>query len=116
MPIYEYLCTKCFRKFSVLVGVIAESDALVCPRCGNTEVKKLVSRFSRPRSEDEILDSLEMSGLGDMDEKDPRSMVNWMKKLGKEMGEDFGDELDEALEEAMAEEAQGGPEESKDSS
>jgi putative FmdB family regulatory protein len=112
MPIFEYRCKGCGRRFSVLVGVVANSDPLECPRCHGTDLVKLVSRFARPRSEDEILDSLaDPSNLGDLDENDPKSIARWMKKMGKEMGEDFGDEFEEALEEAEAEgdeEAQGG--------
>lgn len=108
MPIFEYRCRGCGRRFSLLVGVVADSDPLECPRCHSTDLVKLISRFARPRSEDEILDSLaDPSNIGDLDENDPKSIARWMKKMGKEMGEDFGDEFEEALEEAEAEEAEG---------
>jgi hypothetical protein len=44
------------------------------------------------------------SKWGDLDEKDPKSMAKWMKRMGKESGEDMGDMdgLDEVLEEEMA--------------
>jgi hypothetical protein len=43
------------------------------------------------------------SKWGDLDEKDPKSMAKWVKKMGKELGEDTGD-MDGSLEEAVEEE------------
>jgi hypothetical protein len=44
------------------------------------------------------------SKWGGLDERDPKSMAKWMKRMGKELGEDMGDMdgLDEALEQEMA--------------
>lgn len=102
MPLFDYRCNHCRKKFSLLVGVTADSPEPACPRCGSRDATKLISRFSRIRSEDEALDSLEESALGaDMD--DPRSMSRWMREMSKEMGEDVGDELDEYMEDAERE-------------
>jgi len=58
-----------------------------------------VSRFSRVRSEDDILDNLADSmDFGGIDENDPKSVAQFMKKMGKEMGEDMGDDFEEAME------------------
>lgn len=103
MPIYEYRCDSCRRRFSALVGVVATPKPLACPRCGSTEASRLVSRFNRVRSEDDVLDSLaDSADLGGVDENDPASVARWMKKMGGEMGEDFGDDFEEALEEEMS--------------
>jgi len=40
MPIYEYTCDKCDKKFEIL---IMGSDKPVCPCCGNAKVKRLIS-------------------------------------------------------------------------
>jgi len=104
MPIFEYRCQNCGRRFSALVGVVANPGPLECPRCHGTELTKLISRVSRLRSEDEVLESLaDPTSLGDLDENDPKSVARWMKKMSKEMGEEFGDDFEEALEEAEAE-------------
>ena len=40
------------------------------------------------------------SQLGNLDERDPKSVARWMRKMGKEMGEDLGDDdLDEMVDE-----------------
>lgn len=103
MPVYEYRCRSCRRRFSALVGVVASAAAPACPRCGSAEADRLVSRFNRVRSEDDVLDSLADSAeLGDVDENDPASVSRWMKRMGSEMGEDFGDDFEQALEEEMS--------------
>jgi len=44
------------------------------------------------------------SKWGGLDEKDPKSMARWMKRMGKELGEDAGEDVDQMVEEAMEEE------------
>ncbi len=107
MPIFEYRCDDCRRRFSALVGVVADARPPACPRCASTSIRKLISRFASPRSEDEMLDDLaDPDRMGDME--DPREMASWMKRMGREMGEDLGDDFDELVEEAVREEEEGG--------
>jgi putative FmdB family regulatory protein len=107
VPIFEYRCADCRRRFSVLVGVVAGEAETKCPRCGSTTVSKLISRFAVARSEDDLLDSIaDPDKLGDIE--DPREMAKWMKQVGREMGEDLGDDFDELVEDAVREEAEGG--------
>ncbi len=105
MPIYEYTCNACARKFSALVGVVAGATPPSCPRCGATDLKKLVSRFARVRSEDDAMDSLaEAADSADID--DPKAMRRFMKEMSREMGEDMdGEDFEEMMEEAMQEDA-----------
>ena len=111
MPIYEYHCADCRRAVSLLVMRISDPAPPVCPRCGGTQLRRLMSRFATVRSEEDRLDSLaDPSSLGALDEDDPKSVAKWMKKMGNEMGEDLGDDVDEALEQ----EAGGDPEASSD--
>ena len=99
MPIYEYHCADCRRAVSLLVMRISDPTPPVCPRCGGTQLRRLMSRFATVRSEEDRLDSLaDPSSLGGLDEDDPKSVAKWMKKMGNEMGEDLGDDVDEALE------------------
>ena len=106
MPIFEYRCGGCRRRFSLLVGVVAGTTEMRCPRCGGEQLEKLISRFSSPRSEEDALDDLaDPTKMGDME--DPKQMMQWMKRVGREMGEDLGDDFEELVEEAAAEEAGG---------
>src|SRR6516225_1404340 len=101
MPLFDYRCVECRKKFTLLVGVVAEEQEKKCPSCGSTDVNKLISRFARLRSEDDLIDDLaDPSKMGDLE--DPKELHSWMKRMGKEMGEDLGDDFDEMLEEADA--------------
>ncbi len=50
MPIYEYRCKECGHVFSRLQRVGASSEGVTCPRCGSTEVERLVSTFASSSS------------------------------------------------------------------
>jgi putative FmdB family regulatory protein len=108
MPIFEYQCRACRKKMSALVLSRAREADVRCTHCGGTDLERLWSRFSSPKSEDARLESLaDPSALGGLDENDPRSVARMMKKMGAEMGEDFGGDIEQAIEEEMA--GGGGP-------
>jgi len=108
MPVYEYVCDKCKRKFSWLVGVLAEEETPSCPRCGSRKYHKVVSRVFRARSEEDALESLADQDFGDLE--DPAQAGKFAKRLGKEFGDELGEgfeeEVDSALEEGEGEGAQ----------
>jgi putative FmdB family regulatory protein len=99
MPIYEYLCNGCKKRVSLLVRSISNPGTPECPRCGGTDLERLMSRFARVRSEDDRLDGLadDVEGLGGMDEDDPRAAARMLRKMKDEMGEDAGEDFDEAV-------------------
>jgi len=102
MPIYEFECLDCRRKTTTLVLSRDRIAEVRCARCGGANLEKLVSRFATPKSEDARMDALsDPAAMGEIDEKDPKSMARWMKRMGQEMGEDFGEDLDQAMEEEM---------------
>jgi putative FmdB family regulatory protein len=101
MPIYEYECASCHRRTSVLTTRVSERVRATCRHCGGRKMKRLMSRFAMPKSEEQRLDALsDPSKLGDFDENDPKSVARAMKKMGQEMGDDFsGEDFDQAMEE-----------------
>jgi putative FmdB family regulatory protein len=101
MPIYEYRCRKCGKRFSVLTLRISETPSPKCDKCGSRAADRLMSRFAMPKSEDARMESLaDPSKLGGLDENDPKSVSRWMRKMGKEMGDEFGGEdVDEMMDE-----------------
>ena len=44
MPIYEFVCGKCGRRFESIVRLGGERE-VCCPDCGAVEVQKLISTF-----------------------------------------------------------------------
>jgi putative FmdB family regulatory protein len=101
MPLLRFQCEVCRNRFTLLVGVTSEPDDERCPHCGCSEVVRLVSRFSRVRSEegrlDEIADKFES-----MSEPSSYSEMRQMaREFGSALDEDLSDELEEALEEGL---------------
>lgn len=93
MPIYEYRCRKCGKRFSVLTLRVSEKAKPQCDRCGSTGADRLLSRFAMPKSEEARLEALaDPSSLSDLDDSDPKSVARWMRKVGREMGEEAGGE------------------------
>lgn len=100
VPIYEYRCAGCHRRVSIWWKTFGEAEAgkPVCPRCGGTELRRLMSRVAVLRSEASRLENLDdPSAFGDIDENDPRSIGRWMRRMSAEMGEDLGDEMTEMV-------------------
>ncbi|HWD40966.1 MAG TPA: zinc ribbon domain-containing protein [Fimbriimonas sp.] len=109
MPVFEYRCLDCNRKFSALVGMVAEPDDEKCPNCGSLRTSKLVSRFARYRTEDDRIDDMadRLETMGEPDS--PSGMRDMMREMGKAMDEDTSDEMEELFEADMA--GEGGEEE-----
>jgi putative FmdB family regulatory protein len=100
VPIYEYRCSACRRKVTVLTLRVSEAVDPVCEHCGSRDLTRLLSRFAMVRSDDARLDDLTNdSTLDGVDESDPKSVARWMRKMGSELGEDAGEDFDEVVDE-----------------
>lgn len=98
MPIYEYRCQDCQKRSALLVLSISQAPPPACRHCGSARVDRLFSRFASPKSEEARMEALaDPSRLGGLDENDPKSMTQFMKKMGEEMGEDLGDDFEDAM-------------------
>ncbi|XUX01040.1 MAG: zinc ribbon domain-containing protein [Dehalogenimonas sp.] len=45
MPIYEYKCKKCTKRFELLRR-FSDTAEVTCPKCGSTETERKISSFS----------------------------------------------------------------------
>lgn len=45
MPIYEFRCSNCGRKFETLCRMGETGEGLECPHCGSRTLSRLVSAF-----------------------------------------------------------------------
>ena len=111
VPVFEYRCNDCKRKFSVLIGMVSEPDEDKCPNCGSTSTAKLVSRFARLRSEDDRVDDLADRLEGMAEPETSAEMRQVMREMGKAMDEDVSDDMEELFEAEMAGEASGADDE-----
>ncbi len=99
MPVFEYRCDECGKRFSALIGMTAQPDDTKCSHCGSLRSTKLVSRFARYRNEDdridEVADQLEFAGEPEFA---PSAMREMVRSMGKAMDEDVSDEMEEMFE------------------
>ncbi|MDZ7296227.1 MAG: zinc ribbon domain-containing protein [candidate division KSB1 bacterium] len=103
MPIYEYICESCGKKVSLLVFA-SGGEEKKCPKCGGTELRRIMSRFAAPLSEEDRLERLaDPSAWSGLDENDPASVARFVKKMGSALGEDLGEDIDELADEAARE-------------
>jgi putative FmdB family regulatory protein len=52
VPIYEYRCEECGKRSSALLKSFSSPDP-VCPHCGKTGLRRLVSTFATVHSDDD---------------------------------------------------------------
>jgi putative FmdB family regulatory protein len=104
MPIYEFACPKCRVIFSFLSKRMTPDRDPVCPKCGNKEMKRQMSRFAMPKGLKEpaakpesdaeegpmpdMDDPRVMRAMGEMerdmehlDENNPKHMAHMMRKM-----------------------------------
>lgn len=101
MPFYDFKCLDCNRKVTIFYKSFAayeEIEEHLCPKCGGVRLKRRIGRVAIARSEDSRFDALsEDDVLANLDENDPRSIGEYMRKMSQEMGEDMGDEFNEMV-------------------
>jgi putative FmdB family regulatory protein len=98
MPVYQYRCLNCHKRFEVFLSYKEYGvKSVTCPHCQSKRVERRISRVRIAKSEESRLDSLtDPSGLEGL-ENDPRALGKMMRKMGNEMGEDVGPEFDEVV-------------------
>ncbi|TAN37038.1 MAG: zinc ribbon domain-containing protein [Verrucomicrobia bacterium] len=121
MPIYEYQCEKCGRILNFLVRSMASHQAPKCPKCGHPKMTRVLSRFAPLKGGkksaaaetapampgqpppmpggDDIPPGMEklLSEADGIDEKDPRAMGRFMRKMAEQTGEPIPQEMDEVV-------------------
>jgi putative FmdB family regulatory protein len=72
MPIYEFACPKCRRVFSFLSKRVNPDRSPVCPKCGNKNLSKQISRFATAKRAEKDASGSDEAGPGMPDPNDPR--------------------------------------------
>lgn len=98
MPIYQYKCLKCRKRFEVYLSYDEYGNrAVSCPHCESAEVQRLISRIRFARSEESRLENLADPSALEGLEDDPQALGSMMRKMSSEMGEEMGPEFDEVI-------------------
>ncbi|MGH7781052.1 MAG: FmdB family zinc ribbon protein [Candidatus Binataceae bacterium] len=103
MPIFEYQCARCRRTSSQVVLNPKKRERRVCPGCGSTRLRRVMSSFAMVQSESSRLANFDASKpRDDSFYKDSRNVGLWAKKRAKEMGVDLGSKFDATVEKARS--------------
>jgi len=102
MPIYEYQCNQCQRKFSRLVLNPADAAAVTCRCCDSDNVTKLISTVAFHRSDAARLADFDLSKpRGDDFYKDRQNIGLWAKKQMQQRGIKSSSQFEEIVEKAQ---------------
>jgi putative FmdB family regulatory protein len=98
MPIYQYRCLDCQKKFELYISYEEYGNRSVqCKHCGSQNIQRRIGRVRVAKSEESRLENLaDPSNLAGL-EDDPRALGRMMRQMGSEMGEDLGPEFDEVI-------------------
>jgi putative FmdB family regulatory protein len=92
MPIYEYECTKCGKKFELVLTSIRQKAEPQCPKCKSRKARKLVSRvrYASGPAEEGLASNVEnrllktMGGkVNDQTRREIKSLARTAAKRGK---------------------------------
>lgn len=107
MPLYEFSCAACRKRFSVLCAMSKRDEQHECEHCQSTQTQRLVSRVKTIRSEEQLMETLaDPSSMAGLDENDPKTFATWAKKMAREMGENMDDEIESMAQEEFNGDAQ----------
>jgi putative FmdB family regulatory protein len=102
MPLYDYICLDCHKRFDVFMPY-SEYGArpVACSYCQSENVRRRVPRVRVAKSEESRMDDLagdfsDPSALAGL-ENDPQAMGHMMRKMGRELGEEMPPEFDEVV-------------------
>ncbi len=106
MPLFEFSCLDCGKRFTFLSGVVADNSAPRCPVCQSEKLKKLMSHFARGRSDDARMDAMGEK-LEGQNFDDPRELRRFAREMGREMGSETGEDLSDEMEAMIDAESDG---------
>ncbi len=102
MPLYDYICLDCQKRFDVFM-TYAEygKKAVSCSNCGSGNVRRRLPKVRVAKSEDSRMEDLagdfsDPSALEGL-ENDPQAMGRMMRKMGSQLGEEVPPEFNEVV-------------------
>ena len=85
-------------------GVVAQEKTPQCPACQGRDLRKLISRVTRGRSDDARMEAV-ADKLENQDFDDARGLRRFAREMGREMGAETGEDLSDEMEELIEAEA-----------
>jgi len=98
MPIYQYRCLNCKKRFEIFLSYQEYGEKnVLCPHCASDQIQRRIGRIRIAKSEESRMDNL--TDISDLEglENDPKALGKMMRKMSNEMGEEVGPEFDEVV-------------------
>ncbi|MCX5900973.1 MAG: zinc ribbon domain-containing protein [Proteobacteria bacterium] len=91
MPIYEYECNKCGKKYELVLMSISQKAEPECPKCKCRDARKLVSRvrYASGPAEEGLASNAEarlLKSLGGKVDDQTRSQIKQLAKTAAKRG------------------------------
>ena len=99
MPIYEYRCSQCNQVSTIFVRNPKTELVPTCEHCSSTRMKRLISRLSRVKNDQQVMDALGMPGPAGSIE-DPRQIGRCVEQRFEDYGMDLPEETREMIDAA----------------
>jgi putative FmdB family regulatory protein len=98
MPLYEYICDNCKKRFNLRLSYEMYGKVnVVCEYCTSDHVRRKLTRVRVRRSDAsrlaEMPDPARLEGIED----DPQSLGRMIRSMSNETGEDLGPEFNEVV-------------------
>jgi putative FmdB family regulatory protein len=98
MPVYEYLCQDCGKRFSVRLSYSEYGNVIIqCAACHSQKVQRRIERIRIGHSEEERLQRIADPAQMDALEDDPVALGGMLRKMKDQMGEEIAPEFDEVV-------------------
>jgi putative FmdB family regulatory protein len=96
MPVYEYQCEDCNRKFDVVATLTEKESGLapVCPKCRGRHVQQIFSRFTVLTASKSESDDFGDEDLGGESDIDSDSATGDFGDYGSDEPDNLDDDLD----------------------
>ena len=75
MPLFEYFCEECKKRFTLLQSIHVNKEETTCPDCGGSEVKHQFSTFA-PKTQSTLTKKLIKKGPVTADELPNKNVLN----------------------------------------
>lgn len=99
MPIYEYRCEACGRVSNVFVRSARAEVSATCEHCGGMDLKRLMSRVSRVKSTQDVVQEYGAPRTGE-EYRDPRQIGHWVERRFQDYGMEVPAETREMIDRA----------------
>jgi putative FmdB family regulatory protein len=104
MPLFEFICEDCQKQFTFMSGVVADNSDPQCPRCHSANLRKLMSRVSRGRSDDDRMDDF-AEKMDNQNMDDPGTLRRFAREMGNELSAESGEDMRDEIEQLIEDEA-----------